>query len=185
MYTDSDPRVIEVLDTALRSSSRTVRLRAVCMLANVTCARRRDWLAAAYLDGDPAVRQAASIVISWTLDVETPPWPQREDPSFDRVAPLADPETLLDAGVGLAMGMGVCRRGVACRRDARRRVPLHDLSGRRRTRQEDRAGTGRPRERGALGRPLRAGDGRGVHRRAAAGALRRSSARQEADGMEG
>ncbi len=101
MYTDSDPRVIEVLDTALRSSSRTVRLRAVCMLANVTCARRRDWLAAAYLDGDPAVRQAASIVISWTLDVETPPWPQREDPSFDRVAPLADPETLLDAGVGL------------------------------------------------------------------------------------
>jgi hypothetical protein len=101
MYTDSDPRVLEVLDAALRSSSRTVRLRAVSMLANVACARRSDWLAVARLDGDAAVREAAGIVTSWTLDVEPPPWPQREDPSFDRVAHLADPEAVLDAGAGL------------------------------------------------------------------------------------
>ena len=101
MYTDSDPRVIEVLTAALRSSSRTVRLRAVCMLANVSCSRRGDWLAAARLDGDVAVREAAGVVTSWTIDVTAPPWPQREDPAFDRVAHLAEPEALLDAGAGL------------------------------------------------------------------------------------
>jgi hypothetical protein len=101
MYTDSDPRVIAVLEAALRSSSRTVRLRAVCMLANVSCARRSDWLAVAGVDTDAAVRQAATIVASWAVVVESPPWPQREDPSFDRVAHLADSETVLDAAASL------------------------------------------------------------------------------------
>ncbi len=101
MYAETDPRVIEVLKFALRSSSRTVRLRAVCMLANVSCAQRRDWLAVARVDADSSVRQAASIVTSWTIDVKSPPWPQREDPSFDRTARLADPETVLDAHAGL------------------------------------------------------------------------------------
>jgi hypothetical protein len=101
MYAEFDPKVINVLDLALRSSSRTVRLRAVCMLANVSCERRAQWLATACRDGDDAVRQAASTVTSWTLAVEPPPWPQREDPAFDRVMHLAEPEELLDAGAGL------------------------------------------------------------------------------------
>jgi hypothetical protein len=101
MYPDSDPRVIEVLDAALRSSSRAVRFRAVCMLANVSCTRRDNWLAVACLDDDAAVRQAASIVTSWTIDVESPPWPRREDPSFDRAAHLPEPETVLDIHAGL------------------------------------------------------------------------------------
>lgn len=101
MYVESDPKVIKVLDLALRSSSRMVRLRAVCMLANVSCERRAEWLTAACSDGDVAVRQVASTVMSWTLAVESPPWPQREDPAFDRVPLLDEPETLLDAGASL------------------------------------------------------------------------------------
>ena len=101
MYTELDPRVIKVLDLALRSSSRMVRLRAVCMLANVSCEQRTRWLATASRDSDVAVCQAASAVISWTLTVESPPWPQREDPAFDCIGQLAEPEELLDAGAGL------------------------------------------------------------------------------------
>jgi hypothetical protein len=101
MYAEFDPKVIDVLDFALRSSSRVVRLRAVCMLANVSCSRRAEWLATACRDGDAAVRQAAGTVTSWTLEVESPPWPQREDPAFDRVPCLPEPEELLDAGAGL------------------------------------------------------------------------------------
>ncbi len=67
MYTESDPKVIKVLEVALSSSSRVVRLRAVCMLANVDFEQRAEWLAAACLDADASVRQAASAVTSWTL----------------------------------------------------------------------------------------------------------------------
>ena len=101
MYTELDPRVIKVLDLALRSSSRMVRLRAVCMLANVSSQRRAQWLEAACCDRDVAVRQAAITVTSWTLTVESPPWPQREDPAFDCIGQLAEPEELLDVGAGL------------------------------------------------------------------------------------
>ena len=100
MHSESDPRVIEVLDLALRSTSRTVRFRAVCMLANVSCERRTDWLATALHDDDVAVQQAACAVTSWTLAVESSPWPQREDPAFDRVSDLSEPDSLLEAGAG-------------------------------------------------------------------------------------
>jgi hypothetical protein len=100
MYAECDPKVIKVLDFALGSSSRTVRLRAVCMLANVCCEQRAGWLRAACEDDDVVVRQAANTVTSWTLVVESPPWPQREDPAFDRVPHLAEPEELLEAGAG-------------------------------------------------------------------------------------
>ena len=102
MYAEFDPKVINVLDLALRSSSRMVRLRAVCMLANVSCERRTEWLTSACDDRDVAVRQAASTVMCWTLVVEPPPWPQREDPEFDRVPYLSEPEELLEAGTDLA-----------------------------------------------------------------------------------
>lgn len=101
MYEESDPRVISVLDRALHSSSRTVRLRAVSMLATVSCRQRTGWLATACRDADVAVRQAASAVVSWTVVVEPPPWPQREDPSFDCVPHLFASEEIFDAGAGL------------------------------------------------------------------------------------
>jgi hypothetical protein len=102
MYTERDPKAIKVLDFALRSSSRIVRLRAVCMLANVHCEQRAEWLLGACVDVDTAVRQAALAVTSWTIAVEPPPWPQREDPAFDRVLSLAEqPDELIDAGAGL------------------------------------------------------------------------------------
>jgi len=101
MYPESDPRVIEVLGAALSSSSRSVRLRAVCMLARISVAKRGEWLEVALCDADTAVRQAAAAVISWTLVVDEPMWPQREDPEFDRVGPLPDYDALLDSGADL------------------------------------------------------------------------------------
>ena len=101
MYEEIDPRVIRVLERALRSSNRTVRLRAVCMLANVSCTPRQQWLDRACRDSDPAVRQTATAIASWTAVIEPPPWPQREDPLFDCVPDLTEPEALLDAGMGM------------------------------------------------------------------------------------
>jgi hypothetical protein len=101
MYQESDPRVIDVLDLARRSSSRVVRLRAVCMFTHLAFAQRAEWLDVACRDDDEAVRQAAAMVISWTLEVGSPSWPQREDPAFDRVVQLSEPEELLEAGAGL------------------------------------------------------------------------------------
>jgi hypothetical protein len=101
MYLESDPRVINVLDRALHSTSRVVRLRAVCMLANVSFEQRADWLTAACRDSDVSVRQAADSVVAWTLEVELPPWPQREDPAFDLVPHLSDSDELLEAGAEL------------------------------------------------------------------------------------
>jgi len=102
MYPESDPRVVNVLARALRSSSRAVRLRAVCMLANVSFEQRAEWLSVACADRDVAVRQAASAVISWTMEVTSPTWPQREDPVFDSIPRLSEPEELLDTRAGLA-----------------------------------------------------------------------------------
>jgi hypothetical protein len=101
MYLESDPRVINVLDRALHSTSRVVRLRAVCMLANVSFDQRAEWLAAACKDSDVSVRQAADSVVAWTLEVDTPPWPQREDPAFDTVPHLSERDELLEAGADL------------------------------------------------------------------------------------
>jgi hypothetical protein len=71
------------------------------MLANVSCDRSNEWLNEACSDPDVAVRQSASAVMSWTLSVPSPPWPQREDPGFDQVALLSEPEALLDSGASL------------------------------------------------------------------------------------
>ena len=101
MYSESDSRVLKVLDFALRSSSRVLRLRAVCMLARMECDPRDEWLAVACSDVDPGVRDAAVAVIAWTLRPPSPPWPQREDPAFDRTAHLASPEDALDSRSGL------------------------------------------------------------------------------------
>ena len=75
MYAETDPRVIHVLDVARGSSSRVVRLRAVCMMANLDFEQRADWLSAACSDSDLSVRQAAMAVTSWTL-VVAPPEPE-------------------------------------------------------------------------------------------------------------
>jgi hypothetical protein len=71
------------------------------MLENVSCEHSNEWLTAACSDRDVAVRQSASAVMSWTLTVPSPPWPQREDPAFDQVAQLSEPEALLDSGACL------------------------------------------------------------------------------------
>ena len=101
MYAESDPKIIKVLEVSLSSSNRVVRLRAVCMLANVDFEQRADWLAAACLDADASVRQAASAVTSWTLVVEPPPWPDREDPAYDRVPELVEGDELLEGDFDL------------------------------------------------------------------------------------
>ncbi len=101
MYPESDPKTLRVLQRSLGSSSRVLRLRAVCMLSRVSCDQREIWLSAACTDSDPAVSQTASAVLAWTLEPESAPWPEREDPSFDRMPQLVKPEETLDASVGL------------------------------------------------------------------------------------
>jgi hypothetical protein len=71
------------------------------MLANIDFDGRAEWLSAACSDDDAAVRQAAGAVIAWTLELSPAPWPEREDPQFDRIPQLLEAETLLDAGAEL------------------------------------------------------------------------------------
>ena len=101
MYVESDPKALRVLEFSLGSSNRVLRLRAVCMLSRVSCERREQWLATACGDSDPAVRETAMSVMAWTLQTDSPPWPQREDPTFDRIPQLVEPEESLDTAVGL------------------------------------------------------------------------------------
>lgn len=88
MYEEHDSRVLAVLERALHSKSRATRLRAVAMLAHVSCGQRRRWLAEACDDPDLAVRDTATIVLAWTCADGEHPWPEREDPAFDRLPPL-------------------------------------------------------------------------------------------------
>jgi len=88
MYAEHDPKVLAVLERALRSGSRPTRLRAVAMLARVDCDSRARWLARAAEDPDRAVRETATIVSAWTCAEPAPDWPDREDPVFDRLAAL-------------------------------------------------------------------------------------------------
>ena len=88
MHEESVTRALRVLADALRSASRATRLRAVAMLARVECGQRERWLAEAMEDPDLAVRETALIVNAWTVPRGVESWPQREDPAFDRVAPL-------------------------------------------------------------------------------------------------
>lgn len=86
-YHENDPRTLAVLSTALRSSSRVTRLRAVAMLALITCAQRDGWLRAALRDSDRGVRDTAGIVLSWLSLCEERAYPARE-----RVAVASEPE---------------------------------------------------------------------------------------------
>lgn len=101
MYAETDPRALQVLECALDSSSRIIRLRAVAMLAHIDCDKRTRWLEAALCDREPCVRQTALIVVSWIASTAEPSWPQREDPIFDRVLDLADAAVVLDSAAGL------------------------------------------------------------------------------------
>jgi len=64
-YREADPRTLSVLSAALKSPSRSTRLRAVAMLAMVECEQRAPWLERALADKDRAVRQTALIVVAW------------------------------------------------------------------------------------------------------------------------
>jgi len=86
-FREDDRRALGVLAGALQSTSRITRLRAVSMLARVQCADRMRWLEVACADSDEAVATTAQAVLSWVVEPPEPPWPQREDPCFDRVAP--------------------------------------------------------------------------------------------------
>lgn len=102
MYTESDPRILEVLSKALKSTSRTVRVRAVSMLARVDCASRGAWLAEAANDSDEGVRDAALAVTAWILVPTGPrPWPDREELALDRVAGPLEPESELEVRAAL------------------------------------------------------------------------------------
>ena len=88
---EGDTRALGVLARALGSTSRVTRLRAVSMLALVECDQRIPWLETACSDADVAVAQTARVVLSWIVNPPKAPWPQREDPSFDRLGgPSAD-----------------------------------------------------------------------------------------------
>ena len=175
VYAESDPKALRVLEFSLGSSNRVLRLRAVCMLSRVSCDQREQWLAAACGDSDPAVSETAMSVMAWTLQPDSPPWPQREDPTFDRIPQLVEPEESLDAVSRSALGVGVRGRGVARGRAPRGRVPLHDVPGGRRARQADRARSGGPGQHEADRRPLRAVDCRSVHSRQTQNPPRRTS----------
>jgi hypothetical protein len=86
MYRETDARVLDVLERALRSASRSTRLRAVAMLSRVECDRRYEWLADAGVDPDSAVRETACIVSAWTAGEPALGFPEREDPRFDAPA---------------------------------------------------------------------------------------------------
>ena len=101
MYQEDDPRTLEVLNRALRSTSRSVRMRAVSMLAELSCEGHDEWLDSACQDRDLAVREVAAAVRSWTACVEPPPWPQREDPAFDLAPRPLDHDVLLEASSDL------------------------------------------------------------------------------------
>jgi hypothetical protein len=81
-----DQRMLDVLSRALRSSSRVTRVRAVSMLARVRGDRCMAWLEEALADSDEAVSATATCALAWVVEADDPPWPQREDPSFDRIA---------------------------------------------------------------------------------------------------
>ena len=98
MQEESDSRAVAVLERALSSTNRVTRLRAVAMLARFSCTQRADWLERALADIDAGVRDTAEAVISWTLEPRASAWPQREDPRFDRVAQLREPESDLRGG---------------------------------------------------------------------------------------
>lgn len=92
-------RELSVLARALHSTSRVTRLRAVSMLARVDCRDRARWLEVACEDADAAVRQTALGVLSWIAEPASAPWPQREDPRFDRVVrPTIEPDPDMVAG---------------------------------------------------------------------------------------
>lgn len=97
-----DARTLEVLSRALESSSRVLRLRAVCMLARVEADQRSSWLSRAMDDPDQAVRDAALAVSCWTVDSGSPPWPDREEPAHDRPPARTEPDAEMEESAGLS-----------------------------------------------------------------------------------
>ena len=79
MQADIDRASLNVLERALRSSSRATRLRAVAMLARVKCRDRAIWLEQSLADPDVGVRHTAMLVASWVRSVDGAPWPEREE----------------------------------------------------------------------------------------------------------
>ncbi len=77
-YHENDPRTLIVLYSALRSSSRATRLRAVAMLASVACPQRDAWLDIALRDLDRGVRDTATIVRAWLTPCADAGLPVRE-----------------------------------------------------------------------------------------------------------
>lgn len=88
VYREEDLRVLGVLARALHSASRVTRLRAVSMLTRVDCDERIRWLEEAASDSDDAVNETALCVLAWVAEPVEPPWPQREDPCFDRMSEM-------------------------------------------------------------------------------------------------
>jgi hypothetical protein len=84
-YREADSRALEVLARALQSTSWATRLRAVSMLSHVACEQRIGWLEAARADPHTSVSMSAIAVLAWIAEPEGAPWPDREDPSFDRL----------------------------------------------------------------------------------------------------
>lgn len=83
-------RARSVLERALSSTSRVTRTRAISMLARCPMPERERWLERACTDSDEAVRETARTVLAWVAEpAGDRPWPDREDPAFDRVAPCA------------------------------------------------------------------------------------------------
>ena len=83
IYREDNPRSLAVLARALRAGSQATRVRAVALLACVDCSPRMPWLEQAACDESRAVRDTAHAVLAWVTPVAEPPWPAREDPSFD------------------------------------------------------------------------------------------------------
>ena len=86
-YHENDSRTLAVLSTALQSSSKVTRLRAVAMLASVTCGQRHEWLRAALRDSNRGVRETAGIVLSWVCPAEGSACPPRELTAANPVYP--------------------------------------------------------------------------------------------------
>lgn len=77
-YREDDPRTLAVLSGALRSSSRSTRVRAVAMLVHVSCSQREEWLDAALRDSDRGVRETAIAVRAWLGPCAESDCPARE-----------------------------------------------------------------------------------------------------------
>ncbi len=99
-YDETDTRTLAVLSAALQSRSRVTRLRAVAMLASVSCRQREEWLHSALRDSDRCVRETAGIVLSWLCSAEPSEYAASEDPA----APPTDSDDVAERALLGAQG---------------------------------------------------------------------------------